>query len=283
MARKLSKLHFQLFRYQLLPQTQKQLHLFKDILSVSELKEKKNLFFNEVLSNFPDLNYRNAALNRRIDLALDPWFVVELNTEKNIEKESKDFRKEQIDNWPSVIVIFNNKPDSQLIAISKNRKAFASGMVVAKLLCENIQRELNKYHLTMQVEALFEKKKFWTLIEGNEGKVVSVNFELISPNMANISKNIKLDLRKINKDTNTHRTNFKLNASEGSALELNPKSRFVNSLVEYSSQGGGDIEVRLRGVKKILKTSKGVKETSIDEVAIKNATPERLAVLLDKF
>ena len=282
-------INFELFRYQLLPLTQHiQLDMypdehFRDINTVEQLKAKKNEIFSHILSSFPKLHHRQSDLNRKIDLDLPPWFVVEINTQKTMQREREDFEKERIDIWPHVVVIINNRPDVQLIAISKNHRAFASGLTVAKIIQENLGKVLQRYLLTIQVEALFEGSEFWNLVDEYKGRITSVNFELISPNMSNISKALELDLAKLNADTNSHRTDLKLNSSEGGALEISDKNSLVNSLVDYSAEGGGDIEIKVKGIKKTVRTSKSVREISIDEISVKNLTPDRLEWLFGQI
>lgn len=289
MATENQLIRFELFRYQLLPLTQHiQMDMFPDeafrgISSVQELRDRKNEIFAHILSGFPGLQYRDADLNHRVDIATPPWLVVEINTQKTLERERKDFETERLDTWPHVVVIINNKPDVQIIAISRNHRAFSSGAVVAKLLQENFQRQLSRYYLNIQVEALFEKNQFWNLVEEYGERITSVNFELISPNMANISKTLELDLAKLNADTNSHRTDLKLNSSEGGVLEIKRDNTLLNSLVDYSSEGGGDIEIKIKRMKKTIRTSKSVREISIDEISLKNLTPERLEWFLDQL
>lgn len=282
-------INFELFRYQLLPLTRNvQMDMFPDVAfrsinSVEELKARKNEIFSHVLSNFPALDYRQAEINHKVDVDSPPWFVVEINTQKSLKREKPDFKQERIDTWPHVIAIINNSPDVQIIAISRNTRAFSSGAVVAKILQNNLGRILQRYMLTIQVEAIFDRSEFWHIVDEYRGRITSVNFELISPNMANISKGLELDLAKLNADTNSHRTDLKLNSTEGSALEIKKDNPMLNSLVEYSSEGCGDIEVKIKGIKKTIRTSKSVREISIDELSIQNLTPDRLEWLFEQL
>lgn len=280
---------FEVFRYQLLPLTQHvQMDMFpdntfRDISSVDALRARKNEIFAHVLSELPKFQYRQTDLNHRVDLVSPPWYVIEINTQKVLERERRDFETERLDTWPHVVVIINNQPDVQLVAISRNQRAFSSGTVVAKLLQDNFQKLLSRFYLNIQIEALFEKNQFWNLVEEYEGRISSVNFELISPNMANISKTLEIDLAKLNTDTNSHRTNLKLNSSEGGILEIKRDNKLLNSLVDYTSEGGGDIELKIKRLKNKIRTSKTVREISIDELSLKNLTPERLKWFLDQI
>jgi hypothetical protein len=182
-----------------------------------------------------------------------------------------------------VIVIINNDPTVQAIAISRNHKAFSSSRVVAAMLVENLQPALRNYQLHLDIEPLFEAQKFWALVEEYRGRIVSVTFELISPNMATISKSLEIDLAQINAETNSYRTDLKLNSGAGSTLEIAEKNKILNSLVDYASAGGGDIVLRVKGIKKKIRTSKNSREITIDEVVLKNPTPESLAFIEKLF
>ncbi len=284
--------HFELFRYQLLPLTQRTLpDMFLDerhqpIDSIEELKNRKNEIFYRALQNLqnpPPLRYRQTDMNQRVDYDSPPWFIMEINSQKLLKRERPDFNQERIDTWPPVVVIFNNHPDIQIIAVSKNTRAFSSGSVVAKILQRSIAPFLEMFGLSIYIEALFEKRDFWHLVEEYQGDILYVNFELISPNMANISKSLEIDLKQIAIDTNSHRTNLKLNSSEGSALELDQDNKTLNSIVDYASKGGGTAKVKVRGLSRIIHTSKCVQQISVEEFSVENPSPALLKHLLSIF
>lgn len=276
--------NFDLYRYQLLPITRNvQLDLLRGIESINSLKERKNEFFAEILSNLPPLRHRNIQIIHRLDMHTGDWFVFHVAAKKTLERSRPDFRKERLEDWPHVIVIINNSRNTQAIAISRNVKAFSSSFAVASLLRANLQPALKTYQLHFDVEALFEKQTFWSLVREYQGRITSVTFELVSPNMANISKTLEIDLEQINAETNSHRTDLRLNSGEGSALEIDEKNKIVNSLVDYAAAGGGDILIRVKGVKKTIRTSRNVSEVAIDEIVLKNPTAESLQFIEELF
>lgn len=253
------QLEFELFRYQLLPVTQHaQTDMFHKIRSTEDIRKNKNRFFFEVISELPQLHHRSIQLNQKIIVNSSPWLAFKLAAHKTLERE-KEFRKERIENWPHVTVIINNDPDVQIIAVSKNYKAFSSGLVVAKLIKESLAGYLLQYQLSMHIEAIFDRSEFWAIVEKYEGKICNIKFELISPNMANISKSLKLDLAQVNRDTNSHRTVLELNSPEGAKLEIEKGNEMLESLVSYSAAGGGDISFRIGGLKKRVHTSKSTR------------------------
>jgi hypothetical protein len=276
--------HFDLYRYQLLPITQHiQLDLLRGVESIESLKQKKNVFFSEILVGLQRLRHRNIEIAHRLDMHQGDWFVFHIGARKSLERSRKDFKKERLEDWPHVVIIINNSPTVQAIAISRNQKAFTSTRVVAQMLVDNLQPHLRSYQLHLEIEPLFEAQTFWALVNEYQGRIVAVTFELVSPNMATISKSLKLDLAQINADTNSHRTDLKLNSGEGSTLEIAPNNKVIDSLVDYASAGGGDIVLRIKGLNKRIRTSKNSKEVAIDELLLKNPTPESLEFLKKLF
>ena len=110
-----------------------------------------------------------------------------------------------------------------------------------------------------------------------------MSFDLISPNMANISKNLKLDLKGLYNDTNTERTTLELNAKKDSYLDIKEASKFISSLVDYSSEGGGNISMKVAGISKKLHTAQSVSEFNIEEQLLKSNDWDRINDLLKIF
>ncbi|MBH0040436.1 hypothetical protein [Pseudoalteromonas sp. SWN166] len=274
--------NFDLYRYQLLPITQNiQPDLYREILTKEELKRKKNILFHEVISKLPNMVSNSGnSLQQKIVLNTESWFAFKLGTQKTIEIENENFNRELVDNWPHVTVIIDNRSDRQLIAISKNSRAFSSTRVVAKIIKESLKNHLANLQLSMHIEAIFEEKCFWKLINKNRGKVTSIKFELISPNMANISKSLKVDLKQINIDTNSHKTCLELNADDNASLEIQEDNEVIDGLVEYASKGGGDIVLKVNGIKRSIRTKQSIKTIEIDELTVESLNAESLEILL---
>jgi hypothetical protein len=58
---------FELFRFQLLPISQQQYELFSNPLSADEIRERKNEFFNEVLSQLPKFRHRGLEIKHKVE------------------------------------------------------------------------------------------------------------------------------------------------------------------------------------------------------------------------
>jgi len=131
-------------------------------------------------------------------------------------------------------------------------------------------------HLSISFQPIYAEHYFWDLVEQYKEKIIQIDFELISPNMSNISACLNLDLKQLNRTTNTQKTNLLLKSDKSSYLTPTKDDPMVKSLVEYSALGGGNIKLRAKGVKKSIQTAKGKNEINIDELSIEGASPEDL-------
>ena len=196
-------------------------------------------------------------------------YYFKVGVKRNTRRFKKDFTEEILDNYPNIIVAINNDPQVQKIAIQTNASAFQKTSIVANFIKSSVQKFLKNYNITFAVEATFDSQKFWSIIRDYPKQVKQVTFNLISPNMANITNDLKLDLRGLHNDTNTQKTKLELNAEKDSYLTLDEKSGLVNSIVDYSAKGGGDISVKVDTIKKKLHTAQSVKDFNVDELLLK--------------
>jgi len=270
---------FDLYRYQLLPASQQQQDLFQKPLSVDELKKRKNEFLDSVLGEHLRFLHRGFEIKHKVVLHEDGWFMFKIGAHKSIDRDTEDFRRERIESWPNVTVILHNAPDTQILAISRNAKAFSSTQIVAKLFERSLGLALRSYGLTVQIHELFEKNNFWSVIKENLGRVVRVRFEMVAPNMANISRTLMIDFKQLNQDSNCQKANLELEALPGAALEISEDNELIDGCVEYASLGGGDIAIKIRGIKKEIRTSTTVKSVEIEELYIKTPGEHLLNVI----
>lgn len=59
-------------------------------------------------------------------------------------------------------------------------------------------------------------------------------------------------------------------------FDIKESSKFVNSLVDYSADGGGNIQMRVAGIRKALHTAQSPSEFSVDEQLLKSCDWDKL-------
>ena len=271
---------FELYRYQLLPIDRfLQGNLLTGVGSVEELISRKNEFFSEAIKgtkNFSDK--RHETITKKL-YEEDDFFLLRIAHNRSIHRETKDFRDEVIDNWPSILVAIWNHPEKQLFAVQRRTTAFSSSEVVVRMLINAISSQRAHHHLRAIHEPLFEKQHFWSLLHQYEGKIKSVEFEIITPNMANISGSLSDDLKDFAKATNSTRNKLKLESDPEAPLHLEESNNTLQGLVNYSSEGGGNISLKIDGIKKTYNTSKTVKEVQLGDMEIQGSAQEVASVI----
>jgi hypothetical protein len=193
-----------------------------------------------------------------------------VGVKRNTTLFNKDFSTHFEENYPNILVAFNNDPTVQKIAIQCNSQAFKESQIVGNIIQETLEAHLRAYNLSFYQEPIYDSQEFWHLIRKYPKQIRQVTFDLISPNMANISQNLQLNLKELYEDTNTHKTKIELNAEHESYLDIKEDSKFVGSLVDYSADGGGNIFMRVAGKRKLLHTAKSPTEFDIEKHLLEN-------------
>jgi len=265
----LQSVSFELFRYQILPVNRYiQLDLLSNVGSVEELILRKNDFFAEALASVSDFSSARIKTNTKLVYSRDDFSLLRIAHNRSLNIEKEDFTDEVIQSWPSVFVAIWNDPEKQIIAIQKRTSAFSKCSVVTNIIVEAVKRHLSHHNLTIKVKPLFEKQEFWALLDNYANKVTSVEFDVITPNMANISSSLTEDYKEFLKSTNSSGSSIKMKSDDNGYLHLEKSNSSLDGLVDYSSEGGGNISIKVEGYKKKFKTSKTVKEISMGEFVL---------------
>ena len=67
--------------------------------------------------------------------------------------------------------------------------------------------------------------------------------------MSNISHSLSEELKSLSKSTKSSLTNLNICAERGKSLVIDQQNQGIASMVDYSSDGGGEISVRVRDSK----------------------------------
>lgn len=269
---------FQLYRYQILPLSREFQPTFFDpeIKTLDSLLERKNEFFMNALLGMKELISRRSKLVYQRFGPQKEAVILQIAANRSVNLETPEFTSEEVENWPSIVVAIDNDPTVQLIAVQRRTAAFQYTTAPVNSIIEAVNLQLKSHQLRAIAEPLFEKHVFWDLMRRYEGKVQQVSFELITPNMSNISHCLSEDLKTLAKATNTTRTKLELNSEPDSVLEIKKDYPGLEGLVEYTSSGGGDIKIKATGMRRSVHTSKTIQEVSIDQVEAEGNDPKAL-------
>ncbi len=280
---------FEVYRYQLLPSTDKiQFSLGLDdeyvIRNVNDLIAKKNEIFERIIRNrkFKVISRRSEVIIK-LEYHQDNLLLFRMAAKRNVGIYLEDFKKRNIPNFPNVWIIVNNDPLIQKIAIEKNPTAFYSTHAVADILTESINRQLMKYQLNLYLDGLKDKSEFWETIKKYDNKITWLRFDLIAPNMANISKSLDREFRnllnELKSKSNSHTTALELHSPKDGTLNIDKDNKIIKSAVEYMNEGGGESRIRIKKMKKKIKTTEAIREIEIQDIVFESSNEELSQVL----
>ncbi len=268
---------FEVFRYQLVVDKTLPINLFQKYETADQVRADKNNIFQQVVAK-EDFNFKgsNSELTSKFLYTDGTMSYFRLGVKRSTTLYSKDLSPHSEENYPNIIIAFNNDPTVQKIAIQTNTAAFKETNIVSNIIQETLENELKDYNLSFYTEPIYDTQEFWNLVKKYPKQIKQLTFDLISPNMANITKNLQLNLKQLYEDTNTHKTKVELNADNESYLEIKEESKFVNSLVKYSADGGGNIFMKVAGKRKLLHTAQSPEEFDIDKNLLEDINWEKL-------
>ena len=261
---------FHIYRYQILPTFPRDdfdLHFTPqfEIKSVDELIERKNELFAKAVKSTNEFKHTWATITHQW-YEKEEYILLKIGANRVLRRITKEFKEEFLDNWPSAYLVINNNPNVQIMAIELEEQAFERTTTIVNLLAANINKKLDKYKLSMVVEPVYLESKFWDIVNTHKHRISKVTFLMVAPNLANISKNLKFDLKELKSRTNSLRTNVTLQAPPKESLKISKDDEFTQSLAEYSSKGGGTAHFRIKGLSKLIKTEDSIKTFEVDEI-----------------
>ncbi len=268
---------FDLYRYQILPIDREfQGQLFSKYKTIEELLQAKNEVIEEVIKEIQDYSTGKTEIKSKLLSIKDNFILYKFAANRSLTRETPEFREEELDNWPSLYVCIWNHPEHQIIAIHERREAFQHTETVIEAIVTAVNKKVEIINLRVHTEPLFSKEDFWKIIEDHKGKITNIKFELITPNMANISGALSDDLKAFAKNTNTSKTDIEISSDPAASLKIERSNDQLEGLVRYASEGLGNISLKVKGYKRVLQTSTTKRVTQIDEAEITGKTAEEL-------
>lgn len=212
---------------------------------------------------------------------MDDFFKIELAPSRPLTRETHESKREKVENWPHINAYILNNPKDQLLIIQDRPAAFANTDTVAKIILRGTRYTLEKIGLSLHIEPLFDEAYFWGLVADYGNRITWVEFEFITPNMANISHTLAKTLKNLGKETNAVREQLTLRSDSSSSLDISPENATIQGLVEYTSKGAGDIKLKIKGIRKRFQTSSSRREVHLTGVEITASAKDIAQIIRD--
>lgn len=180
---------FTLFAYEFKGQYQLEPDLFDEELekvdvnhSVAHKQELFESFFD--VKNFPEyFFYKSRRFGCQMLWRSQNIIAMRLENKKIIKRDIK-FQTDELDNYPWVTIIIDNRPNKQHIAILKRPKAFSSSTYVAKIMQESFNAFLRQFRLHIEIAQQYHSRVFWdTIKKYRPWGITRIQFNFAYPNL----------------------------------------------------------------------------------------------------
>lgn len=163
--------------------------------------------------------------------------VINNATETDIDKINRD-------DYPFAYIIVDTT--KQLFLIQKNTEISTNGETIVHSVEKIFSSFLVDKSISFRLSPITESSSFWETVEKNEGKISSVEFEFLSPNLLGQSYKINELMRELKKETNVDSLKMIMKNEKGN-LTILDKYPFFKDALEYISNGGGKWKMRFFG------------------------------------
>ncbi|WP_158653854.1 hypothetical protein [Helicobacter cetorum] len=251
--------------------------------NIETLLERKNILFHQALKQVKEWKSQKTSLIGGFECEKNDLLLFRFAPKKIAEVENEYFQKELYDTYPSIYVGFLNNKEQQILFVQDKKKAFVKTDFVVKIIAGSVNQLLADKNLEIHIQSIFDKQEFWSIVEDPDKQIQNIKFRLITPNMANILGGLSEDLKNLAKSTNTTETSLEIAAGANANLHINKDNEEIKGIVDYASQGGGDILIKIQGFRKRIKTSGCIKSVEIDEAELKGNAKDLSEKILSKI
>jgi hypothetical protein len=247
--------------------------------------EKKNEILQRCLLDAKELSphrKNTAAIKKKNFAVKDGTFLLRVGSEKRINLSDEQLDDHETQHFPYVYVYFDNRKDNQVLAIQQNQDVFSDTNVTAKIIQENINSMIAPFNLECVIKPQFDENDFWKYVEKHQKSIIRLQFSILAPNLPRIRASIPEDLNKLQSSIGSQLGTFDFQSLTNSHLTISKTNEDIAGLAKAAADGGGEIKVKIKGLKKFQSMDKTKKEMSIKEFEA-NGKPEDVQRTIEKL
>lgn len=254
---------FQLYNYQFgrIEKADETTNLFgqkKYIMSAEESFPKRQEIFQNLFDNDYAEKDKNKIIFKKAKYHKDyphvymispknGFIIMRIINKRHSFRHNKELEKIKEDDYRNCIVIIDNRPGIQRIAIEVKKSVFYADQTLERIISDTLNELLRPYCLYFEMYNLKNSNDFWTLV--NDKKTYpcgfyKIKFHLPYLNLERLSKKYNLIFGKPRESFNC-RMDIEYTAQKGGQLDLNESDEFQKSQVKYFTEdiGGNSIEI----------------------------------------
>jgi len=159
---------------------------------------------------------------------------------------SANLEDSQHETWKASVIVIDptDHSDGQKASLEANSQVGTPNSIMKSLAASlNEQNETAAYHI--EVAPISEANTFWQFAKENHGKITTLTFTFVAPNMFGTIDNISKEMKRYRDEEKAQRVKVSMSSDDG----IDTSTGNVKNSVEYTTRGGGKISATAKGGK----------------------------------
>ena len=253
----MKKLKFAIYNYNFLriiePNKQLQLEFPEwQKVDVEESFENRQQMFGDILQSDYHTPYQFESArgkqywHRQVVKPQDEVYVMRVANVTNVTITDEHLTARNYADYRNCLVVIDNRPGIQRIAIERKTKAFSDTKTVAGILETSLCKLLRQKLLKVKLTAVYGTNVFWTALNDYPDGFRKVRFHFPPLNLERLTKVMDKYLKTAREDWDSD-LDFSFGANEGGVVKIDPDNERQRALVKGASGGGVWIEMYPKG------------------------------------
>ncbi len=184
--------------------------------------------------------------HRQIVKPQDGVYVMRVANVTRVTITDENLHDSNYTDYRNCLVIIDNRPGIQRIAIEQRSKAFRETKTVAHILEASLSKLLAPRRLKVMLTAVYDSRIFWNTVQQYPQGFSKVRFHLPPLNLERLARVMDRYLTEAREDWDSD-LDFSFGAGEGGVLKIDPDNPRQRALIEGASAAGGWIVMKPKG------------------------------------
>ena len=223
-------------------------------VNVKESFENRQQLLEELLLADYDkpFQFENARKklywHKQIVKPQDNVYVMRVANVTNVTITDEHLKSQKYADYRNCLVIIDNRPGIQRIAIEQKSKAFSHTKTVANIIEASFCKLLKSKLLKVKLSAVFGTNVFWNMLDKYPNGFSKVTFHFPHLNLDRLTKAMDNYLKTAREDWDSD-LSFTFGANEGGAVSIDRNNQRQAALIAGASGAGAWIKMQPKGEK----------------------------------
>lgn len=219
---------------------------------MEESFENRQQMFGDILQSDYHTPYQFESArgkqywHRQVVKPQDEVYVMRVANVTNVTITDEQLKSKDYADYRNCLVIVDNRPGIQRVAIERKTKAFSDTKTVAGILETSLCKLLRQKLLKVKLTAVYGTNVFWTTLNDYPDGFRKVRFHFPPLNLERLTKVMDKYLKTAREDWDSD-LDFSFGANEGGVVKIDPDNERQRALVKGASGGGVWIEMYPKG------------------------------------